>query len=259
MLKVAVAGSQGKMGRALIKVLKNADDVLLTALTVSSEESIKHFDQQDLLITPTHDLATVIDSFDVLIDFTSPLATLSHLTHCISHRKAMVIGTTGLTADHKVMIQRASQDIPIVLAPNTSIGMNVCLALVQKAAQLVGKDADIEILEAHHAEKKDAPSGTALQIGEIIAASLQHGLDDLAVYDRRGAGPRTPGSIGISSIRARDIVGEHKVLFALQGESFEITHKAIDRQAFANGAVIAAKWLGQQPAGLYSMRDVLGL
>lgn len=256
MLRVAVAGAQGKMGRALVKVLNKANDVMLNAMTVSNNSPLSH---DESLIKPTHDLALVMDSFDVLIDFTTPTATLAHLPLCLSHRKAMVIGTTGLTPEHKVMIQRAAQDIPIILAPNTSIGMNVCFALIEKVTQMIGKDADIEILEAHHAEKKDAPSGTALQIGEIIADTLQRPLADLAVYDRRGAGPRTPGSIGISSIRARDIVGEHQVLFALPGESLEIKHKAGDRQAFARGAVLAAKWLGQQPAGFYSMQDVLGL
>lgn len=259
MLKIAVLGSQGRMGQALVKAVQEHVKTQLTALTVSPSAELAPVTVQGKTITPVRDLNQVISTFDVCIDFTTPKATLAHLDVCREHRKAMIIGTTGFTAAEKQSIQAASQDIPIVLAPNTSIGMNVCFALMKKAADIVGKTADIEILEAHHSEKKDAPSGTALQIGELIANSLNAPLDEVAVYDKRGVGARKPGTIGFSSIRARDIVGEHTALFALDGESLEITHKATDRQAFARGAVEAAVWLQSQPAALYSMQDVLGL
>lgn len=255
MIRVAVAGCQGKMGKALLSAIKKADDLTLTALTVSPSATPTPIDG----ITPVVDLASVISHFDILIDFTVPAATMAHLALCLSHRKAMVIGTTGLTEQQKAEIQRASQDLPIVLAPNTSIGMNVCFALLKKAAHILGAQAEMEIIEAHHSEKRDAPSGTALQMGEIMAQSQQKKLSDIAVFDRRNSGPRQNGTIGISSIRARDIVGEHTALFALQGESLEITHKATDRAAFAEGALRAAQWLAQKPAGLYTMQDVLGL
>lgn len=234
-MKIGVAGSTGKMGRAIIACLEGK------------------------AIELPRDITPFIDTLDVLIDFTVPQASMTHLALCVAHQKAMVIGTTGFSFEQKAIIKKASETIPIVLAPNTSMAMNLCFMLIEKATEIMGLDADIEILEAHHAEKRDAPSGTALQIGDIIAKALKKSLSDIAVYDRRGEGPRESGSIGIVSLRARDIVGEHKVLFALPGESIEITHKASDRKAFAKGAITAAHWVMQQRPGFYEMRDVLGI
>lgn len=259
MLRIAVAGSQGRMGQAICEVAQASENTQLTVMTVSEKPLLSELADTVPGISPVTDLARVMDDFDVLIDFTTPKASLAHLALCRAHHKAMVIGTTGFTMAEKQLFETASKEIPIVLAPNTSIGMNVCFALVQKVAKILGKEADIEIIEAHHSQKKDAPSGTALKMGELIAESLDTPLADLAVYDRRGEGERKAGSIGFASIRARDIVGEHTALFAIDDESLEITHKATDRAAFARGAVKAALWLQSQPKGLYTMQDVLGL
>jgi len=200
------------------------------------------------------------DDFDVLIDFTRPVPAMGHLELCQASGKRMVIGTTGFSAEEKQLIENAAKSIPVLMAPNMSIGVNVCFSLLAKAAQALGDDVDIEIIEAHHRHKVDAPSGTALGMGEVIARTLGRDLDDCAIYGREGnTGERDRKTIGFSTIRAGDIVGEHTVMFASEGERIEISHKATSRANFAGGAMRAAKWLSDKQPGLYSMQDVLSL
>ena len=205
-------------------------------------------------------LSEVIDAFDVLIDFTCPEATLSHLETCRASGRPMVIGTTGFEATQKAAIEKAALDIPVVFAPNMSVGVNLCFKLLDIAARVLGDGVDIEVIEAHHRHKVDAPSGTALRMGEVIADALGRDLKACAVYGREGVtGERDARTIGFETIRAGDIVGEHTVMFAGPGERVEITHKASSRMTFAKGAVRAAAWLEGRAPGLYDMHDVLGL
>jgi 4-hydroxy-tetrahydrodipicolinate reductase len=195
-----------------------------------------------------------------LIDFTAPAATLAHLQLCRRHGKGMVIGTTGFDDEQKNRIKEAAAEIGVVFAPNMSVGVNLCLKLLDTAARVLGEEVDIEVIEAHHRHKVDAPSGTALRMGEVVAEALGRNLKDCAVYGRQGiSGERDRATIGFETIRAGDIVGEHTVMFAAEGERVEITHKASSRMTFASGAARAAGWLMSQPAGLYDMQDVLGL
>jgi 4-hydroxy-tetrahydrodipicolinate reductase len=243
MTKIAINGSNGRMGKALIEAVKLNPNV--------SEGSI---------LKRGDDIKRVLKDFDVLIDFTRPEATLDALSICQSAGKAMVIGTTGFSDDALKVIDQASSDIPIVFAPNMSIGVNLTLKLLETTAKVIGADSNIEIVEAHHRHKVDAPSGTALKMGEVIANALGRDLSDCAVYGREGKeGPRDRQTIGFSSIRGGDVVGEHTVTFFMEGERVEITHKASSRMTYANGAVKACQWLTNQPNGLYSMQDVLDL
>jgi len=243
MTKIAITGSNGRMGQALIEAVKLNPNV--------SEGSI---------LNRGDDIKRVLKDFDVLIDFTRPEATLDALSICQSAGKAMVIGTTGFSDDALKVIDQASSDIPIVFAPNMSVGVNLTLKLLETTAKVIGADSNIEIVEAHHRHKVDAPSGTALKMGEVIANALGRDLSDCAVYGREGKeGPRDRQTIGFSSIRGGDVVGEHTVTFFMEGERVEITHKASSRMTYANGAVKASQWLTNQPNGLYSMQDVLDL
>ena len=243
MTKIAITGSNGRMGQALIEAVKLNPNV--------SEGSI---------INRGDDIKRVLKDFDVLIDFTRPEATLDALSTCQSAGKAMVIGTTGFSDDALKVIDQASSDIPIVFAPNMSVGVNLTLKLLETTAKVIGTDSNIEIVEAHHRHKVDAPSGTALKMGEVIANALGRDLSECAVYGREGKeGPRDRQTIGFSSIRGGDVVGEHTVTFFMEGERVEITHKASSRMTYANGAVKASQWLTNQPNGLYSMQDVLDL
>jgi 4-hydroxy-tetrahydrodipicolinate reductase len=211
-------------------------------------------------VTIGADLATVIDEFDVLIDFTRPESTLANLEVCRQAGRRMVIGTTGFSEGQKAQIKTASQALGMVFAPNMSVGVNVCLKLLDLAARVLGDEVDVEVIEAHHRHKVDAPSGTALRMGEVVAAALGRDLKTCAVYGREGhTGERERQTIGFETIRAGDIVGDHTVLFAGTGERIEITHKASSRMTFANGAIRAAGWLMDQDAGLFDMQDVLGL
>ena len=206
------------------------------------------------------DIERVLKDFDVLIDFTRPEATLDALSVCQSAGKAMVIGTTGFSDDALKIIDQASSDIPIVFAPNMSVGVNLTLKLLETTAKVIGTDSNIEIVEAHHRHKVDAPSGTALKMGEVIANALGRDLSECAVYGREGTEePRDRQTIGFSSIRGGDVVGEHTVTFFMEGERVEITHKASSRMTYANGAIKASQWLTNQANGLYSMQDVLDL
>jgi len=205
-------------------------------------------------------LAEMLDNFDVLIDFTRPEATLEYLSICQKAGKSMVIGTTGFSDEELLLIEKASDEIAIVFAPNMSVGVNLTLKLLDTAAKVFGEDADIEIVEAHHRHKVDAPSGTALKMGEVVANALGRDLSKCAVYGREGIEePRDRQTIGFSTIRGGDVVGEHTVSFFMEGERVEITHKASSRMTFANGAVRAANWLSGRQSKLYNMHDVLGL
>ncbi len=266
MTRVAIVGAGGRMGRALVQAVDAAEPLSLGAATERPESSLLGADAGELAgidnagVAVVGDLAACLDDFDVLIDFTSPAATMQHLALCRQAGKCMVIGTTGLNESQKAQLQDAAGHMPIVFAPNMSVGVNLCFKLLDLAARVMGEDADIEIVEAHHRHKVDAPSGTALRMGEVVAEALGRDLKQVAVYGREGhTGPRDGKTIGFETIRAGDVVGEHTVWFATEGERVEITHKASSRMTFAKGAARAAGWLMQKPNGLYDMQDVLGL
>jgi 4-hydroxy-tetrahydrodipicolinate reductase len=266
MSRIAVVGAAGRMGRTLVQAVHEAPGVDLTVAVERIGSSLVGADVGELagvgrLNVPIEDdLAAAVGRFDTLIDFTTPAATLAHLGLCRAHGKRAVIGTTGLDVAGREQIAAAGRDIGVVFAPNMSVGVNLCLRLLAVAARVMGEDADIEIVEAHHRHKVDAPSGTALRMGEVIAETLGRNLAEVAVYGREGrTGERDRQTIGFETIRAGDVVGEHTVWFATEGERVEITHKASSRMTFAKGAVRAAQWLRDRPAGLYDMQDVLGL
>lgn len=266
MTRIAVIGAGGRMGRTLVEACHSSDLVECTAATEQVGSSLIGADAGEIAglgqleITIVDDLAAVIQDCDAVIDFSRPEATLNHLEICRLHKKNIVIGTTGFDADGKSAIDKAGCEIGIVFAPNMSIGVNLCLKLLDMAARVLGDEVDIEVIEAHHRHKIDAPSGTALRMGEVVADALGRDLEDCAVYAREGVtGERDRKTIGFQTIRAGDIVGDHTVMFAADGERVEITHKASSRMTFANGALRAASWLEGQPAGVYDMQQVLGL
>ena len=266
MINIAVTGAAGRMGRALIKTCEQSESCKLTAAIEYSGNPLVGGDVGDIVgigslgVTLVDNLAEVADQFDVLIDFSSTEATLDNLAFCIVNNKSIVIGTTGFSDEQKNHISDAAKRISVMFAPNMSVGVNLCFKLLDIAARVLGDDADIEIIEAHHRHKVDAPSGTALRMGEVVADALGRNLEECAVYGRQGiSGERDRKTIGFETIRAGDIVGDHTVMFAAEGERVEITHKASSRMTFANGAVRAAIWLQDQDAGLYDMQDVLGL
>ena len=254
------------MGRTLVQAVHATDGSQLGGATEQTGSSLIGADAGELAgvgrlgVPLTDSIEQVLDRVDVVIDFTRPAATLEHLAACRTAGRAMVIGTTGFSAEARDSILAASADIPIVFAPNMSVGVNLCFKLLDIAARVMGRDADIEIIEAHHRHKVDAPSGTALRMGEVVAEALGRDLQTCAVYGREGVtGERARETIGFETIRAGDVVGEHSVWFATEGERIEITHKASSRKTFAQGAVRAALWLTGRPAGCYDMQDVLGL
>lgn len=264
--RIAIVGAAGRMGRTLVQACQEAEDVQLAAAVDRPGSSLIGADAGELAgvgnlgVAVGDDLAAVTDRFDVLIDFTLPEATLGNLEICRQAGRRVVIGTTGLDEEQRRAVQNASADIPVVFAPNMSVGVNLCLKLLQTAARVLGDEVDVEVVEAHHRHKVDAPSGTALRMGEVVAESLGRDLKECAVYGREGrTGERERKTIGFETIRAGDIVGEHTVMFAGLGERVEITHKASSRMTFAKGAVRAAGWLIDQSNGLYDMQDVLDL
>lgn len=266
MIRVAIVGAAGRMGKTLIEAVQAAEGLELGAATERPDSSLIGADAGELAgvgklgVPLSHSLTKVVDSFDVVIDFTAPASTMVHLDVCRQHGKRMVIGTTGLDEAQKRKIGEAAETIGVVFAPNMSVGVNLCFKLLDIAARVMGDEADIEIIEAHHRHKVDAPSGTALRMGEVVADALGRDLKEVAVYGREGqTGPRPRDSIGFETIRAGDVVGEHSVWFAAEGERVEIVHKASSRMTFAKGAVRAAGWLMRQDKGLYDMQDVLGL
>ena len=243
MTRIAIAGANGRVGQALIEAVNLNSDV-----------------SQGSLLNRGDDLSLELGNFDVLVDFTRPEATLRYLSICQDAGKGMVIGTTGFSNQELRVIDKAAKDIPIVFAPNMSVGVNLTLKLLETTAKVIGADSDIEIIESHHRHKVDAPSGTALKMGEVIANALGRNLSECAINGREGIGePRDRKTIGFSAIRGGDVVGEHTVIFFMEGERIEITHKASSRMTYANGAVRAAIWLEGQKNGLFSMQDVLDL
>ncbi len=266
MIRIGVCGAAGRMGKTIIELCEKSEELELGAAIEHPQSPmlgldagiLAGIDEKGVLIVD--DINIVSDDFDVLIDFTLADATIENLKKCQAAGKRMVIGTTGFSEEQKAEIKQISQECAVVFAPNMSIGVNLCFKLIELAAQIVGDSTDIEIIEAHHNQKKDAPSGTAVRMGEIIADTLNRDLKECAVYGRQGIGEaRDSKTIGFETIRAGDIVGDHTVMFASAGERVEITHKASSRSTFASGALRAALWLGQKEPGLYDMQDVLGL
>ncbi len=264
-VKIAVTGVSGRMGQMLVAAVRASGDCTLTgALDQAASPALG----QDAAlgagaatgVTVTADLALGLADSDVLIDFTRPEGTLQHLRVCRELGVAAVVGTTGFSEGQKAEIAQIAQHIPIMMAPNMSVGVNVTLKLLEMAAKALSTGYDIEIVEAHHRHKVDAPSGTALQMGEVVAAALGRDLKDCAVYAREGVtGERDPSSIGFATIRGGDIVGDHTVLFAGIGERIEISHKSSSRATYAQGSLRAARFVAGRAPGLYDMFDVLAL
>ncbi len=266
MINVAVTGAAGRMGMAIINAVQaNSNITLVGALERDGSPMVGHdagevagAGHAGIRITDNRDIA--FGETDVIIDFTAPESTIKNVEEAAHLGKAIVIGTTGLSHHQRDHLKELGAKVRMVMAPNMSVGVNLLFKLVHDATRKVGHDYDIEIIEAHHRHKKDAPSGTAIRISEVVADALGSNLEDVAVYERRGIiGERQPGEIGIQTIRAGDIVGDHTVIFGGPGERIEITHKASSRQNFAVGAVKAALWLVDKPNGQYDMQDVLGL
>ena len=265
LMRVAVAGASGRMGRMLIEAIRESGDcVLAGALDVSASPGIGADATAFLGHTSGVEVTSSLDvgrsGADVLIDFTRPEGTLAHLKACVEHGVKAVIGTTGFSDEQKTEIAAYAERIAIVMAPNMSVGVNVTLKLLDMAARALSTGYDIEVIEAHHRHKVDAPSGTALKMGEVLANALGRDLKDCAVYAREGVtGERDPSSIGFATIRGGDIVGDHTVLFAGTGERIEITHKSSSRATYAQGSLRAVRFLHGKDKGLFDMFDVLGL
>ena len=267
MTRIVITGAAGRMGRTLIEAVLNDPDATLVGAVERSGHALLGSDvgalvgRDPLGITLQSSLGSVLSNgADVVIDFTTPMATLEHIGICRHVGTRMVIGTTGLSRDQQLVLEQASRDIAIAAAPNFSVGVNLTLKLAEVAARILGDSVDVEIIEAHHRHKVDAPSGTALALGQVVARELGRDLEECVVYGRQGhTGERDRKTIGFATIRAGDIIGDHTVLFAASGERLEITHRASRRMNFASGAVRAAHWLLDQPPGLYDMQDVLGL
>lgn len=264
-VKVAILGCSGRMGRNLIQAASEHESIELVGGTVRASSSFVDFDLGELAGVGTLGLNTSTDisqlnNADVLIDFTSIEATLENVKWCEQNNKAIVIGTTGFSDEQVAQIKAAGKNCPVVLAPNTSVGVNLMFKLLEITSKAIGDYTDIEIFEAHHRFKKDAPSGTAVKMGQVIADTLGRDLNKVAVYGREGiTGERDRETIGFATVRAGDIIGEHTAFFADLGERLEITHKATSRMTFALGAMRAAFWLSEADAGYYDMQDVLGL
>lgn len=264
--RIAITGAAGRMGKTLIEAVHLNPEATLSAAIERPESSLIGADAGELAglgklqVKVVGNLAEVINDFDVLVDFTAPAATLANAELCAANGKGMVIGTTGFTAEQKNTLLNHQQRIPLCIASNFSTGVNLCFKLLETAARVLADDADIEIYEAHHRHKVDAPSGTALSMGEVIANTLDRNLNQVAVYGREGqTGARDRKTIGFATARGGDVVGDHTVMFLADGERVEITHKASSRMSFARGAIRAGAWLSHKPQGLFDMQDVLGL
>ncbi|MDQ7747180.1 4-hydroxy-tetrahydrodipicolinate reductase [Hydrogenophaga pseudoflava] len=263
--RVCIAGASGRMGQMLVEAVRGSGDCELTgALDVATSTAVGldagAFSGKATGVAITADLAAGLSGSQVLIDFTRPEGTMAHLQACVAHKVNLVIGTTGFSDAQKAQIAEAAKSIAIVMAPNMSVGVNVTLKLLEMAAKALSTGYDIEIIEAHHRHKVDAPSGTALKMGEVIADALGRDLKECAVYGREGVtGERDPSTIGFATVRGGDIVGDHTVLFAGTGERIEITHKSSSRATYAQGSLRAVRFLAGRSTGLYDMFDVLGL
>ena len=264
-MKIAIAGATGRMGKMLIEaVLNSSDTQLVGALEHDSctliGEDAGAFLGKKTGVAISADITKALSAAEFLIDFTRPEGTMAHLAVAQKTGSKMIIGTTGLSSEQIDALKKASANLAIVFAPNMSVGVNATFKLLEIAAKMLNEGYDIEIIEAHHRHKVDAPSGTALRMGEVIADALGEKLDDVAVYAREGhTGERKIGSIGFATIRGGDIVGDHTVLFAGEGERIEISHKSSSRQSYAQGSLRAARFLQNQNSGMYDMQDVLGL
>ena len=265
-VNISITGAAGRMGRSLIEATQEEASATLVSATEHSESTLLGSDAGELAgvgkvdVTINDDAQGALEQADVLIDFTRPNVTLENIERCRKSGTKMVIGTTGFSDEEKAKITAAAEEIAIVFAPNMSVGVNLCFKLLDIAARVMGDEVDIEVVEGHHRHKVDAPSGTALRMGEVVADALGRDLKECAVYGREGnTGERDRKTIGFETIRAGDIVGDHTVLFADIGERVEITHKASSRLTFAKGAVRAAGWLMDKERGLFDMQDVLGL
>ncbi|OGT23119.1 MAG: 4-hydroxy-tetrahydrodipicolinate reductase [Gallionellales bacterium RIFOXYB12_FULL_54_9] len=264
-IKIAIAGSSGRMGKVLLENVAAADDLVLHAALEHAASPMLGRDAGEFSgvltgVKISADVEAALTGADVLIDFTRPEGTLHHLEICRKLGVALVIGTTGFNAQQKAVLGAAAQDVGIVFAPNMSVGVNLLFKLLETATRVLSEGYDIEIIEAHHRHKVDAPSGTALGLGEVVARTLGRDLAECAVYGREGVtGERDPSTIGFATVRGGDIVGDHTVLYAGIGERIEITHKASSRATFALGALRAARYLKANPAGMYDMQDVLSL
>ena len=266
MVRIAVTGAAGRMGKTLIEAIHNAEGAQLTAALERPDSSLIGADAGELAgigrngITVSGRLEEVLHDFDVLIDFSVPAATLANAASCAAAGKKIVIGTTGFTAEQEQELLGNGSRTAVCKAANFSTGVNVALKLLEQAASILGDDYDIEIYEAHHRHKIDAPSGTALAMGEAVARGVDRNLREVAIYGREGqTGARKSETIGFATVRGGDVVGDHTVMFMAEGERLEISHKASSRMSFARGAVRAAIWLAVQEPGVFSMRDVLGL
>ncbi len=265
MIPLVIVGATGRMGRALIQCLAEQPQLTLHAAVDRSDAPGQGQDASALAGLPpsgirvSSDLAAALRGARVMIDFSDPSATAANLTACAAAGVAAFVGTTGQTGDIGAQLHRAAQRIPVLLAANTSVGVTLLAELVRQTAEALPQNFDIEITEAHHRDKKDAPSGTALALGRAAASGRGQTLDAVAAYARQGVAPRQPGDIGFAVVRGGDIVGDHSVLFAGPGERLVLVHQATDRAIFARGALRGAAWLAVQPPGSYSMRDVLAL
>lgn len=266
MANIAVFGVTGRMGHCLVRALRESGDLVLSGALASAGSPTLGRDAGDVAeagpagVAVTADRDRALDGAAAVIDFTLPSATLANLEAAAARGVPVVLGTTGLGAEQQAALRTVSRHLPVLVAPNMSLGVNLMFSLVARAAAALGDAYDLEIVEAHHRNKVDAPSGTALHLGEIAAGARGVTLADAAIHGRVGnTGPRPRGGIGFAVVRGGDIVGEHRVLFAAAGETFEIAHRATDRMTFAYGALAAARWLIGRPPGLYGMADVLGL
>lgn len=266
MVRIAVTGAAGRMGKTLIEAIANNPQTTLTVALEHPDSTLIGADAGELAgvgkngVTVSSDISAVTDKFDVLIDFSVPGASVNNATICAENKKQLVLGTTGFADEQKNLIDSCAQTTAICQASNFSTGVNLCFKLLDMAARVLGDDVDIEVVEAHHRHKVDAPSGTALSMGEVVARALGRDLKEVAVYGREGiTGARDRDTIGFATVRAGDIVGDHTVMFAADGERVEITHKASSRMSFARGAVRAAVWISDRERGKYDMQDVLGL
>src|SRR5258705_1264659 len=266
MISVIVAGAAGRMGCRLVALIKDSIGLTLAGAIEGKGHHAVGDDAGETAgcghagIPITDDVTALLDRSEVVVDFSAPEATLQHLRTVAQHRRAMVIGTTGFSAAQLEEVKSLASQVPCVMSPNMSVGVNLIYKVISEMAKTLGDDYDIEVVEAHHRLKKDAPSGTALKIAEVLAKAMNRDLDQVGVYARKGLiGERKKGEIGIQSIRAGDIVGDHTILFGGMGERIEVTHRASNRDTFAVGALRAARWVVLQPPGLYDMMDVLSL
>ena len=265
-MKVAIVGAAGRMGGRLIHAVLEAEGLELTGATERNGHPQIGTDAGllagagELGVKISADLAAVMAEADVLIDFTFPEVTLKNLEICAQAGKMIVSGSTGFSPEQKLQVEKYAAQIPVVLAPNMSVGVNACFKLLKEAAKILGNDFDVEVVEMHHNQKKDSPSGTAVRMGEVVADALDRDYNKVANFHREGmCGARTKAEIGMQTVRGGDIVGEHTVYFIGMGERIEISHRAMSRDMFARGAVRACQWLQQKESGLYDMQDVLGL